>query len=287
MKPVSSNLYYRAPSDTRAAREDAGVLNNAAGIFLVADGLSDAYSPDHPPLKYRGGLTGGQIASQHLTSACMSGVGLASSILAANAAILSEHEQMGRSPLRGDDVGGASFAGCQVNEDGSVDLIFAGDCFAVVKQESGLYFFTGFDAAAKKTEEEAVGALSACFAQAGGDKAAGWNLYRPILAARKVRCSNKLIGQGGYAYANGDPALEQCWSVHKVEAGTGVEWILLGTDGMVPSTAQDEASLKASLGERYTYGGLPAVLEWRDAIEFQAHIGRGKHPEATAVEIKF
>lgn len=51
--------FYRMPSEEKAYRGDRLCVNDDIGLYLVADGVSEAYSPSHPLLMYPGGLTGG------------------------------------------------------------------------------------------------------------------------------------------------------------------------------------------------------------------------------------
>lgn len=275
--------FYCPATDPRAIPEDASFVNPRYGLFGVADGVSAAFSPSHPPLMYTGGLTGGQVAARNFQIAGVDNSGIETAIRRANSMTLAAHMIHDLSPAAGDDVGGAYFSACQV-DNGIITLILAGDCFALFGSEEGSRFITGIDDAAAKTEAEAIKDFNRALEEAGGHKGHAWDLYYPIFKARKVRCSNKEIGSGGYAVLNGDPALELSYTRLQVDA-EGVKWIVLGTDGMLPS-GFDAKRHSSDLAQIYMCKGLQGVLAWRDSFgEEASHIGHGNHPEASAVEI--
>lgn len=178
---------------------------------------------------------------------------------------------------------------CKVSQDNIV-FYFGGDCFAIIKTRSKFYcFYCGFDEAAFQVEDEANKAYAEYLRQAGGNKELAWDLYWPEYRAKRVLCANKNVGKGGYATLNGDPALENCWGIEKIDWSCGPEFILLGTDGMLPSNKtnpKDRKLLAEELGSLYLQGGLLAILKWRDESEESLHYITG-WPEATAVELHF
>jgi hypothetical protein len=137
-------------------------------------------------------------------------------------------------------------------------------------------------------EDEDNKAYARYLQQAEGKKDIAWDLYWSEYKAKRLRTSNKNVGNGGFATLNGDPALKECWSVKQISLLSNPRFILLGTDGLLPSHKTDPANkgLAEELGHLYFLSGLPAVLHWRDEIEHSlAHITGW--PEASAVEIKF
>lgn len=279
--------FYRSPSDEEAIREDAPFANNEVGLFLVADGDSAAYCPNHPSARYSCcGLTGGQVASMMLVAnaaAQMMSFDSYVFLRQVNEGVRQMHLTIGKDPCNGDDVGGASFAICRILENVVLTRL-GGDCFKLWKDKAGFHFLNGFDEAARQVEEADINAFGECLEQASGNKGEAWNLYWPRYRAKRVRYANKSIGKGGWATLNGDPALLECLTLDRMTLTNGNEWILLGSDGMLhrhfrPSDAEE-------LGKIYEHGGIPAILEWRDERDDQPHIGRGQWPEASAVEIK-
>lgn len=296
---VSSRSFYREPSDKNAVREDASFCNDAMGTYvgtcIVADGNSAAYSPNVPPVRYGCcGLTGGQMASMmlaaHAASSEDSVVGPTSFHVGkflgkVNRAIRRMHLTVGKDPCRGDDVGGASFVVAQIFGDWC-HIEVGGDCFALYKDKDGYYFLSGFDDAARQIEEDDIRAYTSFLDQAGGNRGEAWNLYQPHYAAKRVRCANRNIGKGGFASLNGDPCLLNCFTKETINlVSDKVEWMLLGSDGMLHRYFDPQQA--EVLWLIYEKGGIDAILKWRDEKDYQPHIGYGQWPEASAVELKF
>ncbi len=299
MKLISASSFYRLPFDERAHIEDGSFLNARAKLFGVADGVSEAYSPSNPPLMYedlydsrfhKKGITSGQMIASLFAG---NGASLLPTydaeefLLGINNRILATHRQMRKDPIKGDDVGGASFCVCKIC-DKFITLIFGGDCFALVKTEEGYQFFSGFDEAAFKVEKEDNEAYTRYLQKAEGNRGLAWDLYWPEYRAKRLRISNKNLGKGGSATLNGDPALKECWSVRQISLSLNPRFVLLGTDGLLPSHKTDPANkgLAEELGHLYSLSGLSGVLKWRDETEQSlAHLTGW--PEASAIEIKF
>lgn len=298
MKLVSASSFYRMPFDERAHIEDGSFLNARAKLFGVADGVSEAYSPSHPPLMYDGGyesydpkVTSGMVVSSKFSehgALANHLIDAENFLLGVNASILSAHRKMGKDPTEGDDVGGASFCVCHVS-DKFITLVFGGDCFALVKTEEGYQFFSGFDEAAFRVEDEDNKTYAQYLQQAEGKKGLAWDLYWLEYKAKRLRTSNKNVGNGGFATLNGDPALKECWSIKQISLSSHPRFVLLGTDGLLPShktEPKNKDSLAQELGDLYSSGGLPSVLKWRDKTEHSlAHVTGW--PEASAMEVKF
>lgn len=287
--PISVSSFYRSPSDKKAFIEDGSFVNFNARLFGVVDGNSEAYSPSYPPLIYPGGLTSGQMVAREF---CFAGVNAGKegkaeeAILSANRRILLNHQLMKADPAK-EDVGGATFAICQIKDD-EIVFIVGGDCFVLWNDVAGSHFVIGFDEAASKVESEDSAAYEECLKKAGGDKGLAWDFYFPAYQAKRIRYANKNVGGGGHASLNGNPALENCWRKFTLRS-TLPEWIILGTDGLVPLSGINctDASQIAKLCEVYSKGGIEALLEFRDSHDNLPHIGNGDWPEATAIEMKF
>ncbi|MDD4901498.1 MAG: hypothetical protein PHS62_05395 [Patescibacteria group bacterium] len=288
MKLISVLSYFRPPF-APSSIEDASFINSRANLYGVADGVSAAYSPSHPPLYY-GTLTGGQMAVQELCSSAVRlepDVNLRSLLLKVNEAIFIRHNQAGKNP-KNDNVAGASFAICQINST-SITFIVAGDCFALFRIKENLRFLTGFDQPAHRLKERADRLFAKCLRRAGNNKGRAWDLFQPLYQAGKIKYTNKRIGRGGYAELNGDPALEDCWTVIDISASCLPRYILLGTDGLIPSQSsssgrQNEIALQ--LENHYLKGGIPGLLGFRDGAE-KGLCHLNGWPEASAVELKF
>lgn len=291
---ITAESFYRFPSNGNAHREDTSFINPSSKLFGVADGNSAAYSPSHPPLIYPYGLTGGAMASSVFSwygLQASSNVAIRYFVLTASAKVLWQHLSMHKSPIRGDDVGGASFSVCKLNDD-TLNLIVAGDCFLVVKRSNRFEFWHGFDEAAFLTEQEDnMAGYAVCLEQTKtpekpeGDKGLAWDMYYPNYQAKRLRCANKNIGYGGYASLNGDSALANCWVDESVVLEDDVLWVLLGSDGLLHADFRPENA--GEFVETFSQGGIPAIIQWRDEKDYLPHIGRGEYPEASAVVLKF
>lgn len=152
-----------------------------------------------------------------------------------------------------------------------------------------MLFLNGLKEDSFKTEEEANHLFAECLRRADGNKDRAWDIYYPYFRDRKIRCANKNIDNGGYAELNGDPFLESCWTVKKISWSSYPQFLLLGSDGLIPSEMMNpkhRREMTEKLGNLYIRNGLSAVLRWRDEAEKSLHHITG-WPEASAIELKF
>lgn len=289
MKLLTASTFYRPAFDVRSPVEDGAFINPQTKLFGVADGVSAAYSPSHPPLRY-GPLTGGQMVVRELNSSALlhdQSCKILPFIHRVNRRVLANHKKMGQKPGT-DNVGGASFAICQIGQK-EITFVLAGDCFVLCRDDQGLHFWTGLDLAAYLTEQRADEVFAECLSQTDGDRGRAWDLYYPLMRAGKIRFANRLIGHGGFAELNGDPALETCCRIIKIGVSLRPRFILLGTDGMIPSQAFKPVLRRTTMKmmeKLYLKGGLTKILQWRDGAEKSLHHLTG-WPEASAVELEF
>src|SRR3989344_8711827 len=290
---ISAEGFYRYPSNERAFREDTHFINVSNNLFGVADGNSAAYSPKNPPLLYREGLTGGS-----MTASVFSSWGLETKfdsverfVITANRRILREHQDKCKDPTKGNDVGGASFAACKLN-DNKLDFIIGGDCFLAAQTKDGCKFWHGFDDAAFETEQaDNMAGYAVCLEQTKtaekpeGDKGLAWDMYYQKYQAKRLRCANRNVGQGGYASLNGDVELVDCW-IKEEQIVSPEDTIILGTDGMLWADFRPDKDSRVFM-ETYLWAGLDGLLRLRDERDYLPHIGRGEYPEASAVMLKF
>jgi|SRR3989344_2456206 len=284
---LSAKPFYR-PASSGSPSEDGVVINEKAGFFAVCDGVSGPYSPSNPGLQYEGGITGGQMVSKTIcgqfTNALL-GKGVEHVLSLANRMVLESHLSMHKNPKE-EAVAGACAAACHVGN-GQALMVLIGDCFVFYKNDKGFHFLTNFDQAAFDFEEKGNEAFVQCLQKAGGDKKAAWDLYFPYFSHKQFFRANKNLGAGGHAVLNGDSALLHCWTAEGTEL-SGLEWMLLGTDGLLTADSinpKNRKQLEKELGQMYSWGGLAAIIAWRDEKDFLPHISG--HPEASAIEIKF
>ncbi len=295
MKLVSARPFYRKASANSPA-EDSSIINSNAGIFAVCDGVSGPYSPSNPGLVYPGEMTGGQMVSQKVCdyiSLAKPTDDVESILLNTNREVSLCHLVMEKDPLV-EAVAGACFAACQLFAE-EVKLVLAGDCFACWKDNQGYHFLTNFNQAAFDFEQKGNRAFDECKEKTkskekpNGDIRDAWDLYFPYFSKKQRFRANRNLGKGGHAILNGDPALRSCWTVQRFNIASCPQFILLGTDGLLPSVKTDprnEKSLADKLGSIYLEGGLATILKWRDENEKSlSHITGW--PEASAIELKF
>lgn len=292
MKLFSAASCYRMPCEAEVCIEDTSFINARGSIFGVADGVSEAYSPRHPPIRYRGDITGGQMVATTFAkvgaSVCL-GTSAQDFLKEVNESVLQEHKVVGRDPVLGDDVGGASFAVCKVDDEG-ITFVLGGDCFVFVESETERHFFSGFDEFAFAVEQQDNAGYDRYLKQAGGRRGDAWDLYWPEYRAKRLRTSNRNLGNGGIATLNGDPSLSDCWTVRHVGWKDRPRIILLGTDGLLPSQKTDPKrhdELANEIGNLYEGGsGVQSLWKWRDEIEDSLLHVVG-WPEASVIELRF
>lgn len=283
---------YRSASDLTKPIEDGSFFNPFAKCIGLSDGNSAAYCNKHPPLLYKGGLTGGQMATKALLVSgirAFYGEAVETTVLTANGLVFEKHRDIIHGYHSGKDVGGASFAVCNLISK-SLDCIIAGDAFLAIFDEEKRFFYHGFDEAASRVEEQDnMGGYASCLEKTKtdenpeGDQDEAWNLYYLQYRAKREKYANRLIGQGGYASLNGDVALSDCWLQWKQEVSKGTK-VVLGTDGFLWSGfGLDNVG---EFYEAYELGGANALLALRDQKDYLPHIGRGKHPEGTLIEFE-
>ena len=294
MRLVSTASYYRRASDQKSTLEDGCFMNERLGFFGVFDGVSAAYSPSNPPLRYpRSSFTGGQAA---VSAACVVGMSLSerrpvkSSAALMNEKVLKIHKCVGKDSAV-DDVGGAGFALCQADEDG-IEFLVGADCGVFYLDKNGPHFFSGFDEAAQKVEEEDEANFKRHLEEQGSVGKA-WDAYFSAYRMKRLTYINKQV-EGGFASLNGDPALERCWTYRRVSSNERPGLVLLMTDGALPP-AKTVTSRRKELERDLSrlLGGLSGdwpqtIFKWRDAGMTSAdnpHIDGW--PEATMVRLDF
>ena len=95
------------------------------------------------------------------------------------------------------------------------------------------------------------------------------------------------MGKGGHAELNGDPAIKDCWIIERLNWSSRPQYILLGSDGILPSQSMDpkrRAEMAAEIEKHYLCGGIQTVLKWRDETEGSLHHITG-WSEGSAIEL--
>ncbi len=293
MHLLSATAFYRYPTDHTAHIEDGHFLNICAGFFGVVDGVSAAYSPKHPPLRYSKGLTGGQVAASIVcrvgSEARDTAIDLEQLVLQMNTRIWLEHKNMGKMPGL-DDVGGTGFAFCKVAKDG-LEFILGSDCAVFVIDDTGVRFVSGFDTAAQIVEFLEEKNFARHLMEQGGNKENAWDAHFTFCEKKRLKYINKQIGSGGFALLNGDHAVQNCWTNFRIAHSSHPRLVLLLTDGMLPLswTASDQREKLTQKLLELSTEGTQALLDWRDSETMR--VGGSPHingwPEATMVQLVF
>jgi hypothetical protein len=297
MELIQATSFYRRMSDYSKPIEDAHFLNDIVGFWGALDGGSAAYSPQNPPLKYRGGFTGGQMASHVAATSGMDlsnhSVTIDRSLSWMNTKIRDVHYSNGLEPGT-DDVGGTCFAVAKVAEEG-LDVRIGGDCAIFWTDDDGSHFLNGFDEEAEKVEAADEAELVRLKEQFGGDLGATFDAYYPYYRQKRRTYHNKHIGHGGFALLNGDPMVENCWTKERILWKKRPDQALLMTDGCLPASMTAHAerpellrTLRNIIDE--LSGNNNALFEWRDVV-VEATPGEAPHivghPEATYIRLEF
>lgn len=291
MKP-SAVPFYRPPSDKRARHEDKYAISEDECTVLVADGVSEPYVGE--PTDYGEGKSGGEVVSQIISdiiTTSQNSVDLLQLLHQASGEIAKKHSLMGRD-LTKQAVAGASVAACQIKDDQAL-FVTVGDSPIFWEDESGSHVFTNFTSSAAALEEAGNEFFEACKHYGAMVGATPWQLYHPFFQAKQFYRANRHVGgkyesykpgiNGGHGIVNGNPDMALCWSTQSIISLSGVRWILLVTDGMLWRDFRPEN--QKEVAEAFNRGGIPALLELRDARDNQPHISG--HPEGSAIMIKF
>ncbi len=258
--------------------EDAFV--RAAPFYAVFDGVSGLYDPGVGWRDFAG-RSGGQrvidIAKQVVAAAgaVESAFEVARRI---NIAVREFVHNEGLSYDTADDVPGTAFALAKVHD--GIEIVAGGDAYVVWRGRDGRI---GATANQNYNYESALlGIVRGLMHKHGGDRAAMWREYLPLIRKRRRANTNKA---GQYAALNGDPAGEELWQRHTFAPGE-LQTLLLVTDGMAnfDETADTQVLARALLGA-YDHGGVEALLARVRAIENGRNNTHIKHAEATAVAI--
>jgi serine/threonine protein phosphatase PrpC len=254
--------------------------------FCVADGVSAPHDQvENPPLIYRGGLTGGQMAVKQIQTAFSSADpedSLRNILVSANRKIMAEHLFChGILPRETERMGAAAFVAAKL-EKNSVFVIQGGDCFAVLKTKDNGFRVTRnqvfrHDLVLKERIED--------LRQKYGNDKQVWYGLRPLMIEMRKAHANQLV-KDGYAVLNGQSDVAKCWNAFRMPVNN-LQYLLLFSDGFVPfKRTEDEMLLGDWVVNLYEKGGLLRVLQETRTEEKSAR----ENPyfaEATALAVTF
>lgn len=284
--------------------EDGTILSHP--FYGVLDGVSEPYSPSHPPRIFNGGMSGGAFVSRIVERqfARMSPLFSAhQAVLEANKAVWRKQRRRGVA-LDGGQLAGASFAVIKIDGDW-IHVVQGCDAFVLWAMKDGSIGMTETQNKASEIflnnkvveiMREIAGERSLDLEVVDdetrdGIRAEMWNRFYPILVETRSKYVNNPRLLGGYGLLNGQTELERKWS-DLLLPRSKVDTILLFTDGMVPWWGSLEG---LTLGEiagqvfaTYRAGGLAGLLARARGMEVTTRaISYMDAAEATAIAIEF
>ncbi len=283
------------------------------GLFIadpfcgVLDGVSAPFGPKHPIRKFNG-LSGGEFVARSVeqffsTATPESYLSAFMAISQANNFVRNLQEKAGVE-IKADKLAGATFAIALLNQD-YVEVIQAGDCFALWVMKNGLIDITKNQVRLHDTEMQStilklqrevahklygIQLEKATVEQRNIIRGEMWNRFFSILSEARIQDVNRLDSPRCYGLLNGQPELLDatfriCFNRNEIQA------ILLFSDGMVPWEAMkemaDEEVAEKVLAD-YREGGLPHLLRIARGIENRVKmVNYTDSAEATAIAIEF
>lgn len=305
--------------DPSCAREDGLICSGA--IFGVLDGTSAPHSPQFPPRKFFGNLTGGEatvrLIESHFANAFKRRYDLQGAervsrrvptlcreLRHVSGALAQFQRDAGLSLRDAGELAGASFAFVDVKGT-EVEIFQGGDCLVFWEFEDGTIGVTpnqcrGHSAELSRVIEEirkrvawelfGIMPREASCAERESIRGEVWNRYRPILEAARRRDANNPQSQYGYAFLNGQKDFHNL--LYRLALSRDkLTTILLSTDGAFPweeMAMKTDHEVAVDALRRYRRGGLSYILAHARSIEKE--IENENHVDAaefTAIALEF
>lgn len=254
----------------------------------VIDGLS---APYHYQMErpFFDGVSGGEMVRQVILEFLYS----ANRDEALQALLLRANEVAGRIqsdqgiPLdRADLLAGACIAVAKLNRE-TIDIIQAGDCFAVWITNDGKIGVTKNQASLHEVE---VLKTWRNIQQTEGiqDRRETWVKFHKPLSSLRLRDINQINQPAGYGLLNGQALFEKCWQKLTIPL-ENLKLLMLFTDGLLPLWLNpgNEKFLSKEIITLYRQRGLSGILEETRNCEKRNKERHVEHGEATAIAIEF
>ena len=251
----------------------------------VADGVSGLYLPDRGPRLFDG-LSGGQMVVDALHSVAQRSYAkqsLEQIVIWANERVRRAQHSAGVPLDRSDLLAGASFALAKIGDE-EIEIIQAGDCFALWRMYGGEYQMTSNQVFLHDMETRGI--IARLMQKHAGDKQKVWEEFGTTLSRMRRERVNKKVSKS-YGLLNGQHTLKDCWQVFTLSR-KDVARVMLFTDGLIYYPESGDGALAWKVLELYQKGGLENILlqtrMQEDLQEGEIHI---RHSEATAVAVEF
>ncbi len=267
-------------------REDGFFFTPHSPFLGVFDGCSEPWwLPEHPPIEYPGGLTGGQVVSKTCHRVLASATPqdeLRPVILTANEIVAELQEKYGGPAVSLSDastLANASFSFVKVLDEkaGLVEAIWGADVFTILRTTSDEVTIVGGDNRECDLEREEL--YKGLVVVKGGEGKREY--FRDVYPGLKRKEENVK-----FAVLNGSPAIEHCWNVLCVD---NVNLLIVLSDGAwIPIERWGEnLAMAKEFVSRFERNGLADTINnWVRPMQ-QAGIAsaRAQRPEATALAV--
>lgn len=166
-----------------------------------------------------------------------------------------------------------------------IDIIQAGDCFAIFVAESGQIFSLKNQARLHEFREQKI--IDRLLKTYNGNQEKMWNDFYPLLKKSRLRDINKNT-DAGYAVLNGQKDFSKYYKREKVDS-SNLDFVIIGTDGLISPELfwSEEFDLAEKIVSIYKKEGLEGILEKTRKSESKGERGYTRHCEATGMAIKF
>lgn len=267
-------------------REDGLFFAPHNPFLSVLDGCSEPWwLPEHPPIEYPGGLTGGQMVSKTCQRVLVSATPqdeLRPVVLTANEIVAELQEKYGGPAVSLGDaatLSNASFSFVKVlnEEAGLIEVIWGADIFTILRTKSGEVIIVGGDNRECDLERERLCANLVKEKGPGGKR----EYFRDVYPELKRREENVR-----FAVLNGSPAIANCWHFLSIDK---VDLVVLLSDGAWAPIEKWEENLDMAkkFVDRFESKGLAdTIVNWvRPMQQVGIASARTPRPEATALAV--
>lgn len=304
---------------TSVVREDGVIYSDT--IFGVLDGSSAPYSPQNPPRKFFGRLTGGEMVvrltegyfmnafkswydSQRIKNISHTPFMFCTELRHVSDILAQFQQDAGLSMRDAGELAGATFAIANIG-DINIEIAQGGDSFALwefrdglvgitrnqnKKQSAELYNITKELRREVAWEMFGITPKEATKEQREKIRDEVWDRYYSVLKDARRRDANNSQSPGCYAFLNGQPEIHEVMQKFSFPQKI-LKTLILFTDGAVPwevmENSTDDEIASEVLG-RYKKGGLPYLLAYARSIEKE--IEAENHIDAaefTAIALEF
>lgn len=274
-------------SQGTAEDQEDGLCVNLPLVGVI-DGLS---APFHHEMERPlfNGMSGGQMVRQEILKALYSANNdetLEKILLHANKQVGIIQSERGIPLDRADLLAGACIAVARLSQN-NIDIIQAGDCFAIWITNKGRIGFTKNQASLHEIEIRETWRI---IQQTEGiqDRRETWVKFHEPLSSLRLRDINQINQSTGYGLLNGQALFEKCWQKLTIPL-ENLKLLILFSDGLLPLRLDpgNEKFLAKEMIALYKQRSLKGILEETRNFEKKEKERHIEHGEATAIAIEF